>query len=318
MSNNLYCNYLDRIDQGMELLCPASYLQNSNWMFEETKGSKWTLEENKQFETALALFDKDTPDRWCNVAAMIPGKTVNDVIKQYKELEEDVSDIEAGLIPIPGYLSSSFNLEWVNHQGFDGLKQIYGPGGKRSSSTRTADQERKKGVPWTEEEHRQFLMGLQKYGKGDWRSISHDFVTTRTPTQVASHAQKYFIRQLSGGKDKRRSSIHDITTINLSNSKVPSPDHNKPPSANNSNMVVQPQDSNMNGMAKAKYDWNLTSQGPPVALNLPNSILMIAPPHGTSPNELKLQVQNLHEGTLHGPWFGPHNPNLQLQSRQLR
>ncbi|KAJ0090963.1 hypothetical protein Patl1_13442 [Pistacia atlantica] len=51
-------------------------------------------------------------------------------------------------------------------------------------------QERKKGVPWTEAEHRTFLIGLERLGKGDWRGISRNFVTTRTPTQVASHAQK--------------------------------------------------------------------------------------------------------------------------------
>lgn len=62
---------------------------------------------------------------------------------------------------------------------------------------------------------RLFLLGLKKYGKGDWRNISRNFVISRTPTQVASHAQKYFIRQLSGGKDKRRASIHDITTVNI-------------------------------------------------------------------------------------------------------
>jgi flagellar basal body L-ring protein FlgH len=60
-------------------------------------------------------------------------------------------------------------------------------------------------------------MGLLKYGKGDWRNISRNFVVTKTPTQVASHAQKYYIRQKvsSGGKDKRRPSIHDITTVTL-------------------------------------------------------------------------------------------------------
>ncbi|XP_016491815.1 transcription factor MYBS3 [Nicotiana tabacum] len=75
-------------------------------------------------------------------------------------------------------------------------------------------EERKKGVPWTEEEHRKFLIGLEKLGKGDWRGISRNFVTTRTPTQVASHAQKYFLRQSSLNKKKRRSSLFDMARSN--------------------------------------------------------------------------------------------------------
>ncbi|EEF52080.1 transcription factor MYB1R1 [Ricinus communis] len=72
--------------------------------------------------------------------------------------------------------------------------------------------ERKRGVPWTEEEHKLFLLGLQKVGKGDWRGISRNFVKTRTPTQVASHAQKYFLRRSNLNRRRRRSSLFDITT----------------------------------------------------------------------------------------------------------
>ncbi|KAF6146160.1 hypothetical protein GIB67_015598 [Kingdonia uniflora] len=66
------------------------------------------------------------------------------------------------------------------------------------------------GVPWTEDEHRMFLLGLQKLGKGDWRGIARNYVISRTPTQVASHAQKYFIRQTNMSRRKRRSSLFDI------------------------------------------------------------------------------------------------------------
>lgn len=80
--------------------------------------------------------------------------------------------------------------------------------------------ERKKGVPWTEDEHRLFLLGLQKLGKGDWRGISRSYVTSRTPTQVASHAQKYFIRHTNAIRRKRRSSLFDM---------VPEMDTDQPP-----------------------------------------------------------------------------------------
>lgn len=61
-----------------------------------------------------------------------------------------------------------------------------------------------------------FLLGLQKLGKGDWRGIARNYVISRTPTQVASHAQKYFIRQSNVSRRKRRSSLFDIVADDVS------------------------------------------------------------------------------------------------------
>ncbi|KAF2285022.1 hypothetical protein GH714_035322 [Hevea brasiliensis] len=67
------------------------------------------------------------------------------------------------------------------------------------------------GKPWTEEEHQMFLKGLKELGKGKWREISEMFVKTRTTTQVASHAQKHFLRQTStdSRRSRRKPSIFD-------------------------------------------------------------------------------------------------------------
>ncbi|XP_058109261.1 transcription factor DIVARICATA [Magnolia sinica] len=295
---------------GMEILSPTSYLSNSSWLLEESKSGNWTPEENKKFENALALHDKDTPDRWHNVAAMIPGKTVEDVISHYRDLEDDISDIEAGRIPIPGYSTSSFTVEWVNDRRFDVLKPTYAVGGKRTAGR--PDQERKKGVPWTEDEHRRFLIGLKKYGKGDWRNISRNLVITRTPTQVASHAQKYFIRQCSGGKDKRRSSIHDITTVNLSDSRPPSP-------SQSSTLSVQSSPANVPKTAdqfSMSFDSNRRNEGAPFfSPTTPQTHGNPFMPHsyGMPSYGLKMQAQNYQRGTLHES-VGPQNSVFQLQS----
>lgn len=51
--------------------------------------------------------------------------------------------------------------------------------------------------------------------KGDWRSISRYCALSRTPSQVASHAQKHFLRlnkPKKRPKDRRRPFAYDKTT----------------------------------------------------------------------------------------------------------
>ncbi|XP_052187558.1 transcription factor DIVARICATA-like [Diospyros lotus] len=282
----------------MEILSPAWYLSTPNWLLDDSssRSTKWTPAENKIFENALAVYDEQTPDRWQKVAALIPGKTVRDVMKQYKELEDDVCSIEAGFVPFPGYGSSAFTLEWENSHGFYGSKQLYGSGRKRPSSARPPEQERKKGVPWTEEEHKRFLMGLKKYGKGDWRNISRNFVITRTPTQVASHAQKYFIRQLSGAKDKRRASIHDITTVKFVDNPTPSPETTKPPSTGQPSGVHRQQGPG--SMTRTLSQLNQPNSGAEMALNPTYGNVFMSPSGDTSIG-LKMQAQNLQRSDMH-------------------
>ncbi|WMV13065.1 hypothetical protein MTR67_006450 [Solanum verrucosum] len=68
------------------------------------QSSSWTPQQNKLFERALAQFDKDTPDRWQNVARAVGGgKSADEVKRHYEILIEDLSRIESGRVPLPTY-----------------------------------------------------------------------------------------------------------------------------------------------------------------------------------------------------------------------
>ncbi|CDP02010.1 unnamed protein product [Coffea canephora] len=69
-----------------------------------SSSSSWTAKENKLFEKALAKYDKDTADRWQNVARAV-GKTEEEVKRHYQILVEDLKHIESGNVPFPNYRS---------------------------------------------------------------------------------------------------------------------------------------------------------------------------------------------------------------------
>ncbi|XP_074568419.1 protein RADIALIS-like 6 isoform X1 [Curcuma longa] len=72
-----------------------------------SSSSPWTTKQNKMFEKALAVYDKDTPDRWHNVARAVGGKTIDEVKHHYELLVEDIRLIEKGHLPSAHYLSSA-------------------------------------------------------------------------------------------------------------------------------------------------------------------------------------------------------------------
>ncbi|GLU20263.1 hypothetical protein SLE2022_364730 [Rubroshorea leprosula] len=205
-----------------------------------TSGVTWSREEEKSFENAIAMFwveENLEEQRWDKIASMVPTKSLEELKQHYHMLVEDVSAIEAGRVPLPSYAGENAIPSARDFHGFSSAAasdkrsssgfgngfcvSSHDSGGHAGKGGSRSDQERRKGIPWTEEEHRLFLLGLDKFGKGDWRSISRNFVISRTPTQVASHAQKYFIRLNSMNRDRRRSSIHDITSVNNGDASSP-------------------------------------------------------------------------------------------------
>lgn len=142
----------------------------------------WSREEEKAFENAIAVhWTDDCKEVWDKIAPMVPGKTVDELKKHYQFLVEDVNAIEAGNVPLPNYgaadeassssikdhpgLSSATSDKRSNcgfGGGFSGLgHDSAAQGGKGGSRS---EQERRKGIPWTEEEHR-YVLHQQKERK---------------------------------------------------------------------------------------------------------------------------------------------------------
>ncbi|XP_052202695.1 protein RADIALIS-like 4 [Diospyros lotus] len=74
-----------------------------------SSGSSWTPKQNKQFEEALAFFDKDTPDRWQNITRAVGGKSVEEVKRHYEILVNDIIQIESDQVPLPNYRTTERN-----------------------------------------------------------------------------------------------------------------------------------------------------------------------------------------------------------------
>ncbi|KVI08833.1 Homeodomain-like protein [Cynara cardunculus var. scolymus] len=75
----------------------------SNSLYSSSSSSSWTPQQNKLFERALAVYDRDTPDRWQKIARAVGGKSAEEVKRHYEVLIEDLRHIESGNVPFPNY-----------------------------------------------------------------------------------------------------------------------------------------------------------------------------------------------------------------------
>ncbi|WOH02960.1 hypothetical protein DCAR_0522350 [Daucus carota subsp. sativus] len=79
-------------------------------------GSTWTQRQNKQFEEALATYDRDTPDRWHNIARAVGGKSTEEVKRHYDILVKDIMQIESDQVPLPNYKNTGGNGRGFNNE----------------------------------------------------------------------------------------------------------------------------------------------------------------------------------------------------------
>ncbi|XP_047328562.1 uncharacterized protein LOC124932008 [Impatiens glandulifera] len=174
---------------------------------------EWTCEENKVFEKTLSEFGLGTPAFFENANMRLPQKSLEDIQRNFQTLISDLEtiDMNNGKGKEPVVDDDDFEVMPPSRPSPPPEQ----PPARQPRKTLSGNM-RKRGIPWTEEEHQLFLMGLNKYGKGDWNSISRYYVVSKTSTQVASHAQKFYRRQNSTTPlDRRRPSIHDIQTVNV-------------------------------------------------------------------------------------------------------
>lgn len=121
----------------------------------EPKSSEWTFEENKLFESALAEIEPTSPAFLENVASRIPWKSMEDVKNHYQALLDDLEMIESGKIPLPDYPDLDVDQAAVPMmmQQQDQAKKDEGSPSNPDPKTRSNAHQRRRGVPWTEEEH---------------------------------------------------------------------------------------------------------------------------------------------------------------------
>ncbi|KAI3721753.1 hypothetical protein L2E82_32771 [Cichorium intybus] len=125
--------------------------------------STWTRDEDKLFEMALVHVPENIPGPWHEIAKVVPGKTAEQAMAHYQELLYDVDKIESGQVELPRH-------------AVDGTKSFVGSDSElrrrqisfgEQTTSRHGECGRRKGIPWTKEEHR-FIEEIRVWVEGVW------------------------------------------------------------------------------------------------------------------------------------------------------
>ena len=116
----------------------------------------WTKEDELLFQSAFVMVPVNTEGRWEKIAERVPGKTVEDVLAYYDALVCDVNEIESGDVELPSYADDDDEDEVQENvvvKKKRGRKPVGSSCGDQSRTSQKSEK-KKKGTPWSEDEHR--------------------------------------------------------------------------------------------------------------------------------------------------------------------
>ncbi|XP_063948220.1 transcription factor SRM1-like [Daucus carota subsp. sativus] len=172
---------------------------------------KWSFKETKLFETIMEKFEENGSMAFFEeVAISMPWRSMSSIKNHYNILINDIKLIKSSNGQFEDIVSEvtgeEEDCETINME--DTNMELEGGG------VHKIPRPKKRGIPWSIQEHKSFLEGYKTCGKGEWKKISKDFVPSKTPSQVASHAQKYEKRlHTDTPPEKRRQTINDIRCL---------------------------------------------------------------------------------------------------------
>ncbi|XP_057424634.1 transcription factor SRM1-like [Lotus japonicus] len=243
--------------------------------------------------------DADLEDQLERIADAL-GRPLKEIRERYELLALDIKNIEEG--PAPDFIG-----DWVPEPIAKGSTS------SQKNTKKTSPNQSEKKVPWTTEEHLKLLEGIKKRGKGQWKQISSEFVKTKTPTQIASHAQKLYLHRNGTPKRRKRTSIYDLTIddIDLVPQQNQVPQLNAPLQQNWAQLDAPMQQLSSQQNQVDALDFPLQQNGDP-PLNFPHQVY---PQHYcTTP----WNVQQLsYQQNGHPPMNFPMQPSQEIQQSDL-